>query len=93
MLKLTEKFNNMLDEEKVDYLKILASSMNDALENIQNERNALLHELKVTKNELANAKILIDNQKKLITQTILDINEDKDSYIKRIRELERMISK
>jgi predicted nucleic acid-binding Zn-ribbon protein len=91
MIKFGDEFEAWDTERKIRYLKKLASSMNQAADSMQQERNALLEKLSVAKTQLENAEKNLAIQKAIVFKSITDTNSDREEYIQTIQLLERKI--
>lgn len=87
MIRFGPDFDEWEDDRKIRYLKALASSMNEAADTIQKERNALLVVVAQQKEQLANANKKIELQKLMLDQSIAEHNEERNSLGVRINEL------
>jgi len=87
-LSFGEKFKNWDTNQKLEYLKKLAASQNEALDGMQKERDRLLVEVSELKQLLANAEQAIYIQKNINRAAILKQNEDAQEAGKRIQELQ-----
>lgn len=82
------KFNEWSNAKQLNYLEELASSQNEALEAMQNERNALLVKVKEMVALLENAQEALSIQKEINRNTILKQNSDVQEAGIRIQELQ-----
>lgn len=88
MIKFGDEFEQWDVAKKIDYLKKLASSMNQAADMMQTERNIIAEEYKVAKAQLENSESNLHIQKAIVMKAITDNNAAKEEYIRRIQELE-----
>lgn len=84
----SDKFRERSQKEQLEYMEKLCASQNDALDRMQKERDALLKENTVLKQQAANADRAFQTQKEIVTNLVTKSNEDKEQYANRIRELE-----
>lgn len=88
MIKFGEEFETWDTAHQIQYLKKLASSMNQAADMMQNERNAIAVERNTAIQQLKNAEENLAIQKSIVFKVITDANTAKDEYITRIQALE-----
>jgi len=69
-IKFGEEFESRKDSEKISYLKDLASSMNNAADIMQKERNALAVEIKKKTALLENAEKALMIQKTIVSNQL-----------------------
>lgn len=83
-----DQFSERSQKDQIDYLKKLCSSQNHALDLMQKERDTLLKENGVLKQQAANADMAFQTQKEIVRNLVTKSNEDKEQFANRIRELE-----
>ena len=91
MINFGEEFQKWGDKRQMEYLKKLASSMNHAADIMQQERNRLLEEQQVLKEQLTNTESNLAIQKDIVLRTITSNNTAKDEYIHLIQKLEGQV--
>lgn len=87
-IKFGNKFSNWSTLEQIEYLKKLTSSQNQALDQMQQERDALLARGDVLKQDVANAQSALDIQKRINQVALTKQNEDAQHSGERIQELQ-----
>lgn len=88
MLKFNDSFHDRTSQEQISYLKNLASSQNQALDLMQNERNKLAERVIVLEAQLVNVDEKVSIQKKTLVDAITTNNENEQKLAIRIQELE-----
>ena len=91
MIKFGEDFEKWDDKHKINYLKKLASSMNEAADLMQRERNQMAVKLQIAKDQLANIEKNLEIQKAIVFKSITDTNQAKEEYINRIQMLDSRV--
>lgn len=91
MIKFGEEFEKWDDKHKIEYLKKLASSMNEAADLMQRERNQLAIKLQTAKDQLKNMESNLDIQKSIVFKSITDTNQAKEDYISQIQLLQARV--
>lgn len=86
-IKWDDKFEERSDSDKIAYLKKLSSSLNNALDLMQQERNELRDKVTVHKAMLDNAQQAIDQQRNINVLSITGDNERKEADANTIMEL------
>lgn len=74
-IKWGEAFDKMSEEQQINYLKQLASSMNHAADLLQKERNELAQRLNVEQQKNENAQKAVDIQKRVSADNITQSNQ------------------
>lgn len=92
MIKFGEEFEKWDDKHKIEYLKKLASSMNEAADLMQRERNQLAVKLNVASEQLANMERNLEIQKSIVFKSITDTNAAKEEYITQIQQLQSRVA-
>jgi uncharacterized protein (DUF2344 family) len=87
-IKFSDDFFEQPQKDQVEYLIKLASSLNDALEKMQDERNSLLATKDFLNNSIKNSEKALDIQKEIVRKTITDANESRNNLSEKIRLLE-----
>ncbi len=90
-LKFDDRFNERPIKDQLDYLHKLAASQNDALDKMQNERNALAQEVVRLKAQLQNAETALVIQKNITRDALTKQNEDNQAAAERMHELETRV--
>ena len=90
-IRFGEEFETWDTIHKIAYLKKLASSMNQAADMMQTERNAMAVELQAAQNQLENMEENLRIQKAIVFKSITDTNQAKEDYINRIQLLESTV--
>lgn len=90
-IKFGRKFNGWDEAQQLDYLKKLASSQNEALDQMQKERDSLLAKVMELESALLNAEQAMMIQKNINRASMLKQNEDGQEAGKRIQELQAML--
>lgn len=80
-------FEALSETHKTIYLKKLTSSLNHALDLIQCERNALLSQAAVMRQQLENADRQVAIQKSIVEKTVTDANSDRQEMSLKIQDL------
>jgi hypothetical protein len=91
MINFGSEFEEWDTVRKIAYLKKLASSMNQAADLMQQERNELAEKLRIAKEQVVNANQNVLIQKSIVIKAITDNNAAKEDFIDRIQELERKV--
>ena len=91
MIKFGDEFEKWNDKHKINYLKKLASSMNEAADLMQRERNQMAVKLQVAKDQLKNVEKNLEIQKAIVFKSITDTNQAKEEYINRIQMLDSRV--
>jgi hypothetical protein len=73
-IKFTDDFEKKSDTEKIKYLKDLASTMNNAADIMQKERNVLAEEVKKNAQLLENAEKALMIQKSIVSNHLISGN-------------------
>jgi seryl-tRNA synthetase len=73
-IKFTDEFEAKSDIDKISYLKTLASTMNNAADIMQKERNALAEEVKKNTQLLENAEKALMIQKSIVSNHLISGN-------------------
>lgn len=81
LITLGKEFQRKSADEQVNYLHKLASSQNQALDMMQNERDALLQKCSHLERQLANSEQNLQIQKKIVMDNITQGNADRQSLI------------
>lgn len=87
MITLTPKFYDQSEAEQVKHLHKLASSLNEALDMMQNERNALQAKVAVVEAQLKSCEQNLEIQKTIVTNSITQDNAKNQAQIETIQEL------
>jgi hypothetical protein len=87
LIRLSEDFFKRPAKEQVTYLHKLASSNNEALDKMQQERNALLSDVKFLKQQLHACQQALDIQKGIVRQNLTDSNTEHQNLIGKIQQL------
>ena len=82
VLRFGKQFEEWTDQRKIDYLKKLASAMNQAADMMQNERNVLAQKLDQVQRSLQNAETNLHTQKSINANMIGSSNATQQNYIK-----------
>lgn len=90
-LKFGEKFKNWDTPQQIAYLKKLAASQNEALDEMQKDRDRLAAEVTTIKQQLLNVEKALDIQKNINRTSILKHNEDIQEAGARIVELQAQL--
>lgn len=91
LIKFGPDFLVRSDVEKILYLHKLASSLNQALDLMQKERNALQVQLASASQRLTDAQTALDIQKGVVSTLIATDNGEKQGHIKEIQNLRARI--
>lgn len=89
MISWGKDYKSWDNERKVEYLEALASSLNDACDRMQQERNKLLTKVLELKSIAEVGDRAFQTQKNININAITGFNAEKQQLIKRIRELEK----
>lgn len=92
MIKFGEDFEKWPDSRKIEYLKKLASAMNQAADGMQTERNALLEDMGLARRQLENAEKALQIQKTIVSNHLTTSNADQQKYLKQIAGLQNMLA-
>jgi len=87
-LAFGEKFKRWTPQEQIDYLKKLAASQNQALDEMQKDRDRLAVENRALHKQIVNAEDALHIQKGINTAAILKQNADVQEAGARIIELQ-----
>lgn len=90
-LKFDPEFDKRPASAQIDYLKRLAASQNNALDLMQKERNVLLVENQLLKEQLGNAEQAFQIQKAIVGNLITQNNAEKQTINDRIIELKKRV--
>jgi len=82
------EFDKRPEKAQIDYLKKLCASQNEALDQMQKERNDWRGKATVMEAQLANAQQGFEQQKMILRELINKSNEDEQQSGQRIFELE-----
>jgi hypothetical protein len=93
MINYGEDFEKWGDARKISYLKKLASSMNNAADLMQQERNAIAVQMDTVNEQMSNVESNLAIQKNIVLKVITESNEANQNHITRIQELENMVRK
>ena len=85
------EFENLDPQRKVVYLKKLSSSLNDALDKMQKERNEGLEIITKQQENLENIEKALEINKDIMRKNITDSNEQNSKHIKTIQELQQRV--
>lgn len=91
LITLNKEFHEMTSLGQVNHLHKLASSLNHALDLMQNERNDLLRSVDYVKTQLGNCQKALDIQKGIVRNTLTDDNISKQEFIKEIQDLQKQV--
>jgi hypothetical protein len=91
LLQFDKKFKERPLTAQLEYLQKLCDSQNSALDLMQKDRNKWLEKAKVLESCLQNAEDAFTIQKNIVSNLVLNSNEEKQSTNKRIMLLERKI--
>jgi hypothetical protein len=80
-------FEDWDDQKKIRYLKSLASSMNQAAEFMQDERNKVLRNRDMILKQLQSCENSLMIQKNIVAKSIKDFNQEREKFIKHVQEL------
>lgn len=86
-----EDFEERTDQEKITYLKALASSMNHAADLMQKERNELAKELVKQKGLVVNAENSLSIQKQVVINQLLAGNQEVQKLSQQILGLQKQL--
>lgn len=91
MIKFGEEFEQWDKPKQIRYLKRLASSMNQAADILQTERNALLVQIDGLKSQLEYAQINVTQNKTIMLNALNQYNAERQELITQIQELQTRI--
>lgn len=89
MIAWGKEYKSWPVEKRLEYAEALASAMNEACDVIQQERDKALQELLKAKKQLDEIGNAYNIQKQININSITKANQDKEAYVKTIRELEK----
>jgi len=87
-IRFGSEFEDWPDGRKITYLKELSSSMNHAADLLQKERNLLLEKVSRLEEQVKNADESLLIQKGIVITNITASNEERQSFIEKIRDLQ-----
>lgn len=90
-IKFTSDFEERKDSEKIAYLKDLASTMNNAADLMQKERNVLAEQLRINTALLENAEKALLIQKTITTNQLVSGNSQVQELSCQIQELQSQL--
>jgi len=90
-IKFGEGFDEWPTGKQISYLKELASSMNNAADKMQTERNEMSGKLALAEDKLANAQNALDIQKTIVMNHITTANIERQSFIAEIQALQARV--
>lgn len=91
LVKFSEDFDSWEPERQIEYLKALASALNEAARVAYEERDKLLNELEVIAKLNDNAAKAVDISKQSLIQGLTEANQEKQEMARRILELEARV--
>lgn len=87
MIKFGKEFESWPDPRKIEYLKKLASAMNQAASDMQDERNKMIDAVKMQQTLCENAEKALEIQKKIVYNNLTASNAQNNKYIESIQRL------
>jgi putative cell wall-binding protein len=91
MIRFGTEFEAWEDKRKIEYLKKLASSMNEAARVMQDERNELALTVSSLQQQLLNLEKNLTQVKNIMIKNITDSNESKEQNLGQIMQLQSRV--
>lgn len=88
MIQFGDEFEEWTNPKKIVYLKRLASTMNQAADILQQERNKLLVEVESLKKQLENAESNVTQHKTIMINAVTQYNDERQNLSREIQELQ-----
>ena len=90
-ITFSKDFYERSNKDQMGYLVKLASSQNQALDLMQQERDALAARISLAESQAKNAATALDIQKAVVQNLVTKSNQDEQDNAQRIRELETQV--
>lgn len=91
MIRFGEEFDQWTKPKQIEYLKRLASSMNQAADILQNERNELLTQVASLKSQIENADTNVAQNKTIMINAVTQYNQERQELVQQIQELQTRV--